>query len=352
MLLTAANLFYYLHQGGLITPGALVAGDFCVVPGGSRHRTFAVPREQGPGYFVKQVKQWEPDTGQTLQTEAGWLRAATDDPLLAPLGSYVPRFYAYDPGSRVLVVEWLAGTPLSLHIARQGKLNLELAAELGTALGTLQTRLAAGWPGGHPPAHFVPIRLWVLNEAGLPTGSSTQSPGQAEVLAALRRYPSFATRLADLRATWEPTMLIHADLKWDNWLLCRPALKIVDWEFAGIGDPAWDAGTLAQTFLTWWVGNAANPEAIEPDPPAQTQAAIRAFWTAYIAARGLNSVAARHLLDRTIICAAARLIQTAYESMYHSTQLSTIAVRLLQLSLNILEDPQAAIHELWGSPAA
>jgi hypothetical protein len=245
----------------------------------------------------------------------------------------------------VLVVEWLTGVPLPAHWADEPLPTAVGAAHLGAALGRLQRDLAAGWPGGCPPTHFPATRLWVLNGPELPGDSPGQSAGQAQLLAALRRYPTFAARLADLRAAWEPDMLIHADMKWDNWLYADGAFKIVDWEFAGRGDAAWDAGTLLQWYLTWWATTGAGSDA-GGSTAAVVRGCISAFWRAYLAGRGLDPSAARVLRERVFACAAARLIQSAYELLYGAPQLSPAAVRLLQLSLNIFEDPRAAIREL------
>ncbi len=46
--------------------------------------------------------------------------------------------------------------------------------------------------------------------------------------------------------------------------------------------------------------------------------------------------------------AAARLIQTGFEQMQHSTHLTGNLVCLLQLSLNIMSRPQEAMVQLLG----
>jgi hypothetical protein len=43
---------------------------------------------------------------------------------------------------------------------------------------------------------------------------------------------------------------------------------------------------------------------------------------------------------------AARMIQTVFEAMYQMTQLTPHAIFMLQVSLNILEEPRAAVGEL------
>ena len=47
--------------------------------------------------------------------------------------------------------------------------------------------------------------------------------------------------------TWRAETFIHNDVKWDNFLVYARAgsrrltqMKIIDWELANFGDPAWD----------------------------------------------------------------------------------------------------------------
>ncbi len=57
---------------------------------------------------------------------------------------------------------------------------------------------------------------------------------------------------------------------------------------------------------------------------------------------GLGAEEAREALERSVVYAAARMIQTAYEYMFYAPQITTSALYLLQLSLNILKSPREA----------
>ena len=60
----------------------------------------------------------------------------------------------------------------------------------------------------------------------------------------------------------------------------------------------------------------------------------------------LDEKAAKAWLERSVMYAAARMIQTGYEYMYQSPQLTASAVCLLQVSVNILKRPAEAIEHL------
>ena len=54
------------------------------------------------------------------------------------------------------------------------------------------------------------------------------------------------------------------------------------------------------------------------------------------------------MLMRSVKYGAARMIQTAYEAMQYSAQISPSALALLQVSLNILKEPKRAATQLLG----
>jgi len=80
-------------------------------------------------------------------------------------------------------------------------------------------------------------------------------------------------------------------------------------------------------------------------PLEQIQPAMRAFWQSYVArAEGDGS----GMLDRAVGYAAAWLIQSAHQSLKDAERISTRAVRMAQLSRNILADRGAAARGLLG----
>ena len=60
----------------------------------------------------------------------------------------------------------------------------------------------------------------------------------------------------------------------------------------------------------------------------------------------MNNFIIEELLESCVNFAAARMIQTAYEYMQYSAQISASALYLLQVSLNTLKSPKEAISDL------
>src|SRR5262249_55187553 len=131
-------------------------------------------------------------------------------------------------------------------------------------------------------------------------------------------------------------------------------LKVIDWEMADLGDVCWDVGAIFQAYLSFWIssipsaGEAPTPELISRAqyPLEEMQPAIRAFWESY--AESFEEAKRQELLERSMKYGAARMIQTAYEWMYYSQQVSASTLYLLQVSMNILKSPTEAIRSLLG----
>jgi hypothetical protein len=330
-----------------------------------RNRNFKIIRRNSQGYFVKQIQNWDPQTVATLASEATCYRLARSGPEFAALARLVPRDFLYDTQRHVLVTELLnGGESLSDHHRRLNGFPLEPARLLGEYFGRLHREEAAPI-GQHPElAAFRRQHAWILSahQHGAQLFNAL-SAANAQLLNIVQSYPDFQRTLDELRQEWRADRLMHGDVKWDNCVVypAKPgdstlALKVVDWELADIGDTRWDVGALLQAYIAFWVFSMRISGDMPPAQYADTaqypiesmQPSIRAFWQSYVAARGLDRTAAAALLAVSMKFGAARMIQSAYEVMQFSPQILPHALCLLQVSFNILREPQEAVTHLLG----
>jgi tRNA A-37 threonylcarbamoyl transferase component Bud32 len=361
MVLTSRNLVYYLLDRRLATFDSVVDGDIMVVDVSSRNRNFKVFRKHAPSYFVKQVKTWEPPALASLQCEATCYWLSQNDADFAPLQAILPRFHAYDPASHVVVVELIRdGENLSEYHRRLGAFPVEVAKRLGESLGAYHRGGKNGYRLGSHAAAFPKNVPWILSfhRQGAHLFGSL-SAANSQLLAVLQRYPEFQSALDALRGRWQVNGLIHGDMKWENCIVSNgsegsPGIKIVDWELADLGDSCWDVGAVFQAYLSCWIlslpaAGGATPGQLLAQagyPLEAMQPAIRAFWHSYVASLDRGVADHRELLERCVMYGAARMIQTAFEYMSYSPQITANALQLLQVSLNILTRPREAIHDL------
>jgi aminoglycoside phosphotransferase (APT) family kinase protein len=184
------------------------------------------------------------------------------------------------------------------------------------------------------------------------------SAANRQMIQILLRFPEFAAHFDRLAQEWQYHCLIHGDVKWDNCMLINTEsglkAKIIDWELANWGDPAWDVGCIFAAFLAGWI-QALPPSATRVPGQfdafserclAEMQPSVHAFWNAYCAARNLPEAACRSYLVQCLRYGAARLVQTAYEHLQFSSAVDANTYLLLQGSCNMLTRPDEAVEEL------
>jgi Ser/Thr protein kinase RdoA (MazF antagonist) len=358
-LLTASNLAYYLIEKGYVSRDSIVEGDYVVLDYQRRNRNFKVIRRRQPGYFVKQVLKEDAEPISTLQREASCYWLAQSQPQLAALGRISPRFIGYDRARHVLVVELLGGAEtLSEYYRRAGRLPESLSAEAGRLLSSYHSQ-AGAWIMESPyQSVFARVTPWILSMHEIkPEYYPVLSEANGRLLEIVKGDPEFPQTLDALRAEWRVNCLLHGDMKWENVLvLSGETLKLVDWEMADLGDACWDVGAFLQNFLVFWAlalplgeyGDMARAVDMARYPLEHMHGPIRSFWEAYRGARGFDDSESGKFLMRSIRFGAARMIQSAFECLYHAKDMTAHAIGLLQLSLNILKDPAAARDGLLG----
>lgn len=356
----------YLLGRGWVDPALAVDGGLQVVEGERRHRHFRIEHKNGgKGLFLKQIKSWNPVTQVCLQREATCCRLAAADPAFEALKGWIPALRGYDPGLHVLGMELFQGAPnLTQFHGRTGKLAEGPARLLGTVLGRqhrdirLQVgdRLGALFPGRLP---------WILDLQSSPAQRShRQGAGALYVANTLRHDPGLRQAFSQLAWSYQPSCLIHGDLKWDNVLVLEStergqdeqSVRFVDWELADIGDPLWDVAGVIQSYWASWLfsrplGSATPPNHMESQadfPLGSVQRALQAFWTAYDDARDFDEETGRRELVQALRFAAARLVQTAFETgVTHGRAVPQLPY-LMQLSQSILLDTEQAVTDLVG----
>jgi hypothetical protein len=361
MYLNVANVAYFLIWHGLLSPTEVVASDLVVLDASRRNRNFKIIRSGGPGLFVKQMREGQPDAMTTLRREAACYERARDDPALSRL---LPRLITYDPARHLLIVELLSeAESLADRHARERTFPVEFGRMLGEGLGLYHAQ-APGIVDNEVMrslfARQIPV---VLNWRDGGHAALGQYGGVGPALSAIvQQHPEFQTLLDAIGAEWRFDNLIHGDMKWDN-VLVFPGpggdldFRIVDWEMADLGDADWDVGAILQSFLTVWVlsmpiASGLPPEryvAMAAQPIEQMRPVLQAFWKAYAATRGFAEAARTGALERSMRFGAARLVWAVFEQRLYTTQLDPAALALLQVSLNILKNPAQAVVDLLGA---
>ncbi len=348
----------FLLERRLLDARDLVEGEVRVEDHSARHRGFAVRFTTRPGIFLKQAPSG--DVLGTLAAEAATYQLVSGEGRLAALAPFVPRLLGYDAGRQLLALELVANAAN----ARSGTGRADALAEIGPELGTVLARCHAAGTSDDPDTRgaFREMVPWAFHVA-LPSPSLFRDVGplQLELIRLVQRHRDIVDRFREMRRAWQCTSFIHGDLRWTNVLLDdRGGIRLVDWEAAGLGDPAWD---LACAFEAWLSrGLETLPLDLEDGPaeasahfaralpPLRTQMA--GLWHAYARAPAWHSESLLARRDRATAYAGARLLQSAYEWAGGRDQLSPFILLTVQLGVSLLRQPAEARATVLGLDAA
>ena len=239
------------------------------------------------------------------------------------------------------------GEDLARRTLETGLLDVAAAAELGAALAGLHRE---GWgageelgaPGSGPVGMHRPT----------PRDFSDLSGGAVEVVIALQRSAPLCAHLDRLCVPPEPQTLIHGDVRLENVLVGGPTgLRLVDWEFAGVGEGAWDVALAMAGALGLWLSSIPQIPAVPPErlmseaalPLAGVRPGLAALWLAYEDAAP-RAASLRRCFDLT----AVRLVQLAVEGANEAEDLRAASIAHLQLAHNMLDRPAELCDGLLG----
>jgi aminoglycoside phosphotransferase (APT) family kinase protein len=341
-------LLALLCDAGLVSRNQIVGGSVQLRPASQRNYSFRVEVDSGPSYFLKQGVS--APTIATVRREAALYDFVAST--FTEFARYTPKRVCFLPEHCLLVVDVVrTGVPLNeLRVPRSAS---RIFSRVGNALALLHNQ--SDFPGSETLRRPAPF---VANIASLPSSVMTNiSAAGVELIRTIQQFPDYETLLGEALGDTIDSCLVHNDFKSANCLLGqRNSPILIDWEFASLGNPAWDVGCVFADFLSAWLLSMPLGSRIGVNRVAQVAArplsaarpTIRSFWEAYSSRRGLGGEAALSFLARAAKCTGLRLSQSAYEMCQETMNLSATELYFMQTSWNILKRPVEALVRLLG----
>lgn len=338
MFLTPAAVFHYLCERGFLTPEEAL-GNYSAVIRHRRHRTFLVKASES-NYAIKQAGAFTEELRDGIAAEAHCYWLAQNDSRFECLRALLPVARSWDPKNSVLVLDLLPLVPLA-ELDFEHRFDPRRASRIAEAMASVHESTAWIAQDRAILDQFPTLGSTFLSYRDILDESSPDektSRGQKDLQSALRKYRGFEAKLDGMRNAWTQRAFVHGDWKTANCLVdtsdANAPVRILDWELAHAGDPIFDCGTLLQSYLYDW---AADPEECDL---ASIRPTLRTFWLSY--SSGCVFGTEHGARTRAVQYAGARMLQTAWEELQREPSLTAAAVRLLQASWNILEDPAGA----------
>jgi hypothetical protein len=350
--MTQSHVVRQLIEMNLLCEHVVVDQRVAVVDRSRRNRNFEIHISDGSSWFVKQATR--PESLANLAHEAkvhAHLRKFGSKPILEGL----PDRTYFDTASGILALSLIVQQESAHEYHRRlGRFPKFVGRYLGTTLAALHTTSTTKLF-----TQTTALKPWVLEIHKLRLKQlSDYSAASLAVIRIIQENDVFERTLEFLTGQWQASVIIHNDVKWDNVVITRgrPRVRLVDWESATLGDPAWDIGSVLAAYLTTWVRSIPVIGVQPPDGFAalasvdlnSTFAAQSAFWAAYRTNMHTSDDAAHLLLHRSMMMTAARLVVNAIEASQSASTLTGDVVLLLQLALNIMQRPMKASRHLCG----
>lgn len=359
MYLTVDSVFPYLLQRGVLSTRDLVRGEWFAVHADPKRPVLRVSTLAGNGWIVKQGSPLDLTHVRLLDREAALYELGARDPWGKPLKALQPRLRAYDPGVHALIVELIGYDTGWDHLRRASVKPDALGHLLARALASIHREVPAT---AMPTTLFAPQLPWILQLDRAQADGADRASMRA-LLEIVQREPALGQALARVAQGWQVQAFIHGDAKLDNVLVRmtrRPRIWLIDWAFAGEGDPAWDIGSVIRSCLLLWIFGIAfrrgeplrEAAARSVFPLELVRSFTAAFLSSYLDARSLSGKASSVFIRRACIHAGAAMIQSALADARARERLTLRQLAMLQMSIDLIERPESAVGDLFGTNAA
>lgn len=346
--LATLEVFHHLLRIGALPADACLDEPIVIREILQRNVAHRVERPDG-SLFVKQPTDDASSRGQAAWMEATLYWLAANDPAFAPLRRFLPRFVHYDMPRRVLVLELVEhAVDLHAHAHRSSRAPAAVLAHVGEAFALLHGPIAARVRQSRGRALFRPMPPWLLTLLDVSACTfQARTRAGAEMLAHVRRTSALAAPLDVIARLWSPRTIVHGDTKWTNVLVVSTPggsdeTKVIDWELAGIGDPAWDLAGFACGAAAF---AATRAPGVQPTA-AEIAAGFMPLWNRYVEVASFDALAARTMLELTIRFLGARLVQFCLESVDQRGGVDSHVPSLLDLAVWALDRPGAVAAAL------
>lgn len=179
-----------------------------------------------------------------------------------------------------------------------------------------------------------------------------------------QRYDSLGKAIADIASAFTPSCFTHNDLKLNNILLHNDRqqnpnsfIRLIDWERANWGDPAFDLGAMVASYLQLWLSSLIVSQSVSIEealqlamiPLDKLQPSLAALLNTYLAEFPAILEHRPDFLKRVVQAAGLNLIQQILATILYQKTFNNTGICLLQVAKSLLCRPEQSISTVFGA---
>ncbi len=328
---------------------------------------------EGSQLLVKQERHDRAGTaaGEFL-AESQVHQLTNEFPALSYWQSSISELLHFDRDNSILVFRYLNDyRDLSNFYTQENIFDDRIAQKLGTTLASFHRdtyhhaiyRLALSKNRHHSETSIVKALIHSLEHLTPDIFGFVPDDG-LKFYALYQRYDSLGQALVELGDAVRACCLTHHDLKLNNVLLHHEweqtesqVVRIIDWERAAWGDPAFDLGTLIASYLQLWLGSLVVSKSLSIEeslslaitPLDRVQPSITALTQAYLKVFPDILVDRPDFLVRVVQFAGLGLIQGIQAGIEYHKTLGNSGIAQLQVAKSLLCRPERSMLTVFGT---
>jgi hypothetical protein len=367
--LSSHNVIQYLEGAGLCSSEDGTSADSELLHG--KNHNFVVTLPSNRKLLLKQ-ERYEENHGFSHELFNEWLlhQLLERFPVLGNISAIASSLVHFDEENSILVRNYLSEYQELGSLCRDGIFCNAIASEIGKSLASLHrtTYERREYRSFMATAPQGMIRYQFFNPAqGISTvapeifGSTTSEALKFYVLN--QRYESLEAAIADLASQWNPCCLTHNDLKLENILVhsstenqSNSLVRLIDWEAASWGDPAFDLGTLIANYLLVWLESLVVDPTLELAeslqlaviPVEMVQPAILALTRAYLRTFPMILEYRQDFVLRVVQFAGLAIINQLEETIKCKKHFDNAGICMLHVAKTLVTMPQQAVQTVFG----
>ena len=368
MLLTSANVADYLLEKNLCQSHT---DKLAIKPVAAKNFNLLVTFEDGQQLLVKQERHnKEGQTANEFQKESQIQDFIAQFSELENLRSSLPVVLHYDRNNSIIVSRYLEEyRDVADFYTQENTFPIEIASSIGRTIAnihraTFNHQSYQDFFGtDNVPSNQVKY-LGKRLERITPEIFSIVPADGLKFFALYQRYDSLGKAIAELGNAFTPSCLMHNDLKLNNILLHKDwsqtdqnAIRLIDWERSGWGDPAFDLGTLIASYVQIWLSSLVISSSLRIEeslklattPLEILQPTIANLTLSYLETFPEIIKQRPDFLLRTVQNAGFVLIMNIQAMIQYQKSFGNMGIGMLQVAKSLLSRPERSMSTLFGT---